>query len=262
MKKTLLFQNQKENYQKISEKIINFLEKEFKKRNKTKAILAVSGGLDSATCAFLCQKADLDLYIVVLPYQGRGYDGERLTKFLKLPKKRIINLNITSLVDSTAEEIQKIIKLDEVDKGNIMARQRMIIQYALARSLKGLVVGTENLSEYYLGYFTSYGDQACDISPISGFWKTQVYELAKYLGVPQWILKKKPTADLWPGQADEKELGFSYQAADPILDLFIVKKYSKEKIINLGFDKKTVDKVLKRVKITNYKRQGPITLRD
>ena len=97
-----------------------------------------------------------------------------------------------------------------------MARQRMIVQYALARCLKGLVVGTENLSEYYLGYFTLYGDQACDISAISHLWKTQVYQLAAYLQVPEWILKQAPTAGLWPGQTDEGEFGFTYKDADQI----------------------------------------------
>lgn len=247
--KKLLLDNKK-----IAQKISDFLKKEFKKKKKKKAILAVSGGIDSAVCAFLCKKAGLDLYAIVLPYRKKGLDGKKLAKALKLPKSRIITLDIGSLVDRTVKELRKTVKIDQVDKGNIMARQRMIIQYALARSLGGLVIGTENLSEYYLGYFTLYGDQASDISPISGLWKTQVYGLAKYLGVPKWVLRKRPTAGLWPGQTDEKELGFSYEEGDPILHFFVTKKYSKEKIINLGFGKKIVDKVLKRVKITNYKR--------
>ena len=138
-----------------------------------------------------------------------------------------------------------------------MARQRMICQYALARFLNGLVVGTENLSEYYLGYFTLHGDQACDISPIAGLFKTQVYELARYLGVPNWIIEKKPTAGFWPGQTDEAELGFSYEKADPILYFYFVKNYSKEKITKMGFNSKLVNKVLERVMATEYKRQPP-----
>lgn len=243
--------------QKIVERISNFLKREFKKRKKSKAILALSGGVDSTVCAFLCQKAGLDLYGIILPYRSRGTDGKKIAKVLNLPKDHIIVIDIAPLTEVAVKEIGKKIKLDKVDKGNIMARQRMIVQYALARQLNGLVVGTENLSEYYLGYFTLHGDQACDISPIAGLFKTQVYDLAKYLGVPGEIIKKVPTAGLWPGQTDEEELGFSYQKADPILFLFCVKNYSKEKIIKKGFNSKLVNKIIERVKATRYKRQYP-----
>lgn len=243
------------NYQKISKRIPEFLSKEFKKRNKTRAILAISGGVDSATCAFLCKKAGLDLYAVILPYGKRGADGKKLAEDLNLPKDLIITINIAPLVASAVKKLEKVIKIDYIDKGNIMARQRMVLQYALARQLNGLVVGTENLSEYYLGYFTLHGDQACDISPIAGLWKTQVYELAKHLGVPGWVLEKKPSAGLWPGQTDEGEFGFTYKDADQIIYLSIIKKYSKEKIIKKGFNPKIVNKVLERVGATEYKRQ-------
>lgn len=245
------------NCQKITRKIIDFLKKEFKKRKKSKAILALSGGIDSTVCAFLCQKAGLDLYGIILPYRGKGTEGEKIAKILNLPKDHIFTIDISPIVDKAIKELQKIIKLDQIDKGNIMSRQRMIIQYALARGLNGLVMGTENLSEYYLGYFTLHGDQACDISPISGLFKTQVYELAKYLGVPQWVIDKAPTAGFWPGQTDEGELGFSYKDADEILYLSIIKKYPKEKIIKKSFNQKLVNKVLARVRATEYKRKAP-----
>jgi len=245
------------NIQNAAEKISNFLKKEFRERNKTKAILAFSGGIDSTTVAFLDKKAGLDLYAVILPYQGKGADGEKMAKTLDLPEDHIIFIDIASLADEAIKEIGKKVSLDQVDKGNIMARSRMIIQYALARSLNGLILGTENLSEYYLGYFTLYGDQACDISPISGLFKTQVYELAEHLGVPKWVLEREPSAGLWSGQTDEKEFGFRYKDADQIIDLAIIKKYPKEEIIKKGFDSKLVDKVLARVKATEYKRQDP-----
>jgi len=245
------------NCQKVAKQISEFLQKEFKKRNKTKAILAISGGIDSAATAFLCKKAGLDLYAIILPYRKNDSEGRKIAKILNLPKDHIITINIAPLVGSTVKELKKIVKLDLIDKGNIMARQRMVIQYALARCLGGLVVGTENLSEYYLGYFTLYGDQACDISSISGLWKTQVRELARYLEVPQWVIQKESTAGLWLGQITEKELGFTYKDADQIMYLSIVKKYPKEKIINKGFNSKLVNKVLGRVKTTEYKRQNP-----
>jgi len=249
---------EKLDYKKVAEKISKFLKAEFKKRNKTKAILGISGGLDSFTCALLCKKAVSDLYAVILPYHKSNLaESQRAISDLKLPKNRIIKIDIGKTVDAQIKELKGIISLDNIDKGNIMARQRMIVQYALARKLNGLVIGTEDLSEYYLGYFTLHGDQACDISLINSLFKTQVLQLAKYLGAPKWILKKLPSPGLWPGHTAERELGFSYKDADEILYLSIIKKYPKEKIIKKGFSKNLVNKVLERVKATEYKRQNP-----
>ena len=235
--------------------IVAFLKKEFKERKKKKAILAFSGGIDSTLCAYLCKKAGLDLYAIILPYKKGGAEGKKVAQELKIPKTRIITIDIGSLVETTEKQLKRIMKVGNIDRGNIMARQRMIIQYAIARKLNGLVIGTENLSEYYLGYFTLYGDQACDISPIAGLWKTEVRELSNYLGVPKWVLEKEPSAGLWQGQTDEGELGFTYKEADQILNFYFIKKYPKEKIIKKGFNQKIVNKVLNRVKATEFKRQ-------
>ncbi|MCD6550428.1 NAD(+) synthase [bacterium] len=240
-----------------SKKIIDFLKKEFDVRNKENAILALSGGIDSATCALLCKRAGLNIIAVILPYGRRGCEGKKMARFLGLPAKNIITVDIAPLVDRTVKVLNKIIKMDKIDIGNVMARERMIIQYALARKLNGLVIGTENLSEYYLGYFTLHGDQACDISPIAGLLKTHVYEVAKFLEAPQWILEKKPTAGFWKGQTDEKELGFSYQEADPIIYFYTIKGYSRSQIIKKGLNKELVDKVLERIKSSEYKRHSP-----
>lgn len=247
------------NNEKTVQRAVDFLRQEFEKRNKTKAILGISGGIDSALAGFLCKKAGLDLYVMALPYGERALEESmEVIKALDLPNDHIVNIDIAKMVDSTIEELQEKIELDKIDKGNIMARQRMIVQYTLARNLNGLVIGTENLSEYYLGYFTLHGDQACDISPIASFFKTQVLALAEYLNVPKSVLEKKPSADLWEGQTDEDEFGFSYKDADLILYLSMIKKYPKEEIIKKGFNSSLVDKVLKRVKDTEYKRQeGP-----
>ena len=250
--KQLLLDNQK-----ASEKIFAFLKKEFQNRDKTKAVLGISGGIDSAVCGFLCKKAGLDLHAMILPYQGRGLEeAKEAVRALNLSEDKAIIVDITSLVEAQIREFRKVMELDEVDKGNIMARQRMIIQYALSRSINGLVIGTENLSEYYLGYFTLYGDQACDISPIAHLWKTQVFSIAEYLGVPKKILEKKPSADLWQDQTDEKEFGFTYKDADKVLYFSIVKGLSKEEIIKKGFSLDLVDKVLDRVAFTEHKRQN------
>lgn len=226
--------------QKIEKEIVNFLRREFKTRKKSWAIVGISGGIDSTVVVTLCKKAKLNLRAVFMPY-GR---------LSKRPKGDFdfIEKDITQVVDLLAGP-----KADKINKGNIMARVRMIILYDLARTLNGLVIGTENLSEYYLGYFTLHGDQACDINPIGGLFKTQVMDLAKFLGLSLAI----PTAELYRGQTDEGELGFSYQKADPILYLYCIKRISPEKIIkDFGFDANLVKRVVERVKATEYKRQG------
>lgn len=243
---------------KISEEISLFLKEEFEKRNKKRAILAISGGIDSALVAFLCKRAELDLYGIILPYNGKGSDGIKIAEELNLPNDHVITIDIAPLVNVAEKEIEKFVKLDQFGKGNIMARQRMIIQYALAKHYDALVVGTENLSEYYLGYFTLHGDQACDISPISGLWKTQVREMSRYLNLPNWVIERAPSAGLWEDQTDEKEFGFTYKDADEILYLSQVLNYSKEKItLEYNFNTDLIDKVFKRVEATAFKREEP-----
>jgi len=243
--------------QEISKEIIKFLKNEFKRRNKTRAIIGISGGIDSAVASYLCKKAKLDLYAILLAYEERSSkEAKKVVEGLNLQKNKIIHINITSLVDSQIEKLREVTKLNRISIGNIFPRQRMIIQYALASNLNGLVVGTQNLSEYYLGYFTLYGDQAGDICPLAGLWKTQIYQLAKYLNVPELIIKRAPTGDLEPYLTDEKDLNFSYKDADKILYLFLVRQYPKEKIVSkYGFNSKLVNRVLERLRITNYKRK-------
>ncbi len=225
-------------YKAVTEEIFQFLKKEFKKSGKISAVLGVSGGVDSTLVADLCEKSGLELHKIFMPYG----------KISQKPKGDFLKTDITKVVDLLAGR-----KSDRINKGNIIARVRMIILYDIARRLNGLVVGTENLSEYYLGYFTLHGDQACDINPIAGLFKTQVMKLSEYLDLPI----RKPSAELWQGQTDEKELGFSYEEADPILYLYCVKKIEPEKIIkDFEFKDDLAYKVVERVKKTEYKRRG------
>ena len=193
-------------------------------------------------------------------YHPKGEDivnARKVIKALKLRKDQVFIIDIKPLVNTHVRMLNKLkrIRVHQWDKGNIMARERMVVQYFLARYFNGLVVGTENLSEYYLGYFTLHGDQAADINPIHGLFKTQVYQLAKYLGVPYAIIKTAPSAGLWKGQTDEKELRFSYAEGDPVLYYYLIEKYPKKDLIKkTGFDKALVEKVLKRIKNSQFKR--------
>ncbi|MBI2190192.1 MAG: NAD(+) synthase, partial [Candidatus Levybacteria bacterium] len=133
-------------------------------------------------------------------------------------------LSIKSIVDKLAKTLGVQPLKDSIRLGNIMARVRMILLYDLAKKHQALVCGTENRSEYHLGYFTRFGDEASDFEPIRHLYKTQVYQLASYLGVPKTVIDKKPTAGLWAEQTDEGEFGFSYKEADPVLYLYFDKK--------------------------------------
>lgn len=231
---------------KETKKIVSFIRLACKRVKNKNVLVAVSGGVDSATSLALAVRAIGLKYVhpVFLPYgrlnaQGTS-DALMVIKAFKIPPTQVTNVDITPFVDN-------IIKYDpsmnEVRKGNVMARIRMVILYDLSKKLNSLVIGTENKTEHLLGYYTRFGDEASDIEPIRGLYKTQVYKLAAYLKVPQKILKIAPTAGLWEGQTDEGEFGFSYKFADEVLYLFKEKNLSKEEIISKGYDKKIVDRL-------------------
>jgi NAD+ synthase len=145
--------------------------------------------------------------------------------------------------------------------GNIMARVRMILLYDLAKKRQALVCGTENKSEHLLGYFTRYGDEASDFEPIKHLYKTQVYQLAKALGVPNEIIQSPPSAGLWLGQTDEKQFGFSYYQADQILFLYLEKGLSLPVIVKkTGVEKRIVEKVISWYKTNDFKHRIPYSL--
>ncbi len=148
-------------------------------------------------------------------------------------------------------------EVNRVRLGNIMTRIRMILLYDLAKKHNALVCGTENRSEYLLGYFTRFGDQASDFEPIQHLYKTQVYELARFLGLPKNIIQKTPTAGLWHGQTDEGEFGFTYKEADIVLSYYYDKKLKLEEIKSMGF--KNAEKIIAYSLKNAYKHHAPYT---
>lgn len=213
-------------------KILNFIDVVFDSNDK-KAVIAVSGGIDSAVCLHLLTKElGKDRVIaVLLPYGNQD---------MKDAYNECDLLGVTPLTINIKKSVDSFGVTDNHRKGNVMARVRMIYQYDLAKQFDALVCGTENLSEYYLGYFTLFGDQACDFSPIAHLTKSQVRKLAKDLGVSQAIIDKAPSAGLWKNQKDEDELGFTYEEAD--------KHITKEAYIQ---------KVQDRINLTQFKREIP-----
>lgn len=209
-------------------KRVNFL-KEYVEKAKAKGLLiAISGGIDSAVAAGLCKRATDELtqehgeeYMTLGVFQPYGTQSDiehsyAVAKAFAL--KYTAETNIQTPVDDIAAEVDKNFAAMNISrtmtpqgKGNVKARTRMVVQYAMANELNLLVVGTDHASEAITGFYTKWGDGAVDITPLSSLNKRQVRQLASYLGVPQEILDKAPTAGLWEGQTDEKELGISYE---------------------------------------------------
>lgn len=240
-------------------KIIDFIKTTLKDQGKKNVVVGMSGGIDSVTAFYLLKNAIApeNIFAVYLPYfQSKINDFKNLLKNANLPAENIFNISIKNAVD----KLKKILNMSDEDKvrlGNIMARIRMIILYDLARKNNALVCGTENKSEFYLGYFTRFGDEASDFEPIRHLYKTQVYRLAKYLNIPKKIIDLPPTAGLWMGQTDEADFGFSYKEADIVLNLYFDKKKLLSEIISKGFPnaKKITDWVSKN----SFKHHLPYT---
>jgi NAD+ synthase len=165
-----------------------------------------------------------------------------------------LTIPITGMADAL---ISREPDMSQVRKGNIMARLRMIVAYDQSEAFKGLVVGTGNKTEVLLGYTTLYGDSACALNPIGDLYKTQVRQLARALEIPQPVISKPPSADLWSGQTDEGELGFTYEEVDKLLYLLVDQRYRPEECIQAGFDEAFVRKVVERVRRNQFKRLLP-----
>jgi NAD+ synthase len=157
--------------------------------------------------------------------------------------------------------VEPLFKLDpeinSMRKGNIMARERMIVLYDQSEVFKGLVVGTSNKTEILLGYSTLFGDSASALNPIGDLYKTQIRQLSRAMNIPAPIIDKPPSADLWEGQTDEKELGFTYEEVDKLLYLLVDERYSPQEAIEAGFDKTFVESVTRRVRRNQFKRMLP-----
>ncbi|MDO8620832.1 MAG: NAD(+) synthase [Candidatus Levybacteria bacterium] len=248
------------NPKKEKNKITDFLKSTLNKQKIKNVIIGLSGGIDSMTSFYLLKDVlpPENIFIAHLYYFEKSFDDlDKVIKAAGLPSENIHYLSIKKPVDAICELLR--IGDNKIRIGNVIARIRMIILYDLAKKYNALVCGTENKSEHYLGYFTRFGDEASDMEPTRHLYKTQLYQLASYLDIPKEFIAKHPTAGLWEGQTDEKEFGFSYRDADPILYLYFDKKMTLENIKNMGFA--NAEKIINFANKNAYKHNTPYVLK-
>ena len=242
---------------KTSQGLVKFIADETGKAGFKKAVLGLSGGMDSAVVAFLAKEAigKENVFGVIMPYQGSS--SQDIKDAEKAAKSAGINSRLISIDRVLESFIKTLPEMDRIRKGNVMARIRMIILYDQSKPLKALVLGTSNKTEILLGYGTIHGDMACALAPLGGLYKTQVRQLAKYLGLPDGIISKPPSAGLWPGQTDEEELGLRYDEVDALLYYMIDRRYEDNQLIENGFSHGMISKTRGMIKSSEFKRRMP-----
>ena len=242
----------------LARKILTgFIKSEITRVGFSRAVIGLSGGIDSAlSCALAAEALGPENVLALrLPYRSSSPDSlEHAQLMIDQFKVQSETIDITDMVDPL---IKRDPNISNTRKGNIMARARMIVLYDQSEVFKGLVIGTSNKTEILLGYSTLWGDSASALNPIGDLYKAQINQLSQAMGIPQVIIDKAPSADLWAGQTDEGELGFTYKEVDQLLTLLVDRRYSPQECVEEGFDEKFVKTVMTRINRSQFKRMPP-----
>ena len=246
------------NLKEVHSELVEFLRESFKKVGFSKAVLGLSGGIDSALVAYLLRDAlgKENVLAIMMPYKSSNPDSLNHAKLviedLGINSKTI---EITDMIDAYFKNEKEATSLR---MGNKMARERMSILFDYSSKENALVVGTSNKTEIYLGYSTQFGDSACALNPIGDLYKTNIWDLSRYLKIPNELIEKKPSADLWEGQTDEQEMGLTYKEADQVLYRMLEENKTVEEVLAEGFNKDLVDNIVRRMNRSEYKRRMPL----
>lgn len=238
------------------EKITTFINNKVDEANAQGVVLGLSGGVDSACATCLSQRAvgSEKVFAVIAPEEGLT-PPEDVEDSVNLCEKLGIDYKVIKINPLVNAFIQTLDEEDDIATANLKPRIRMAALYFFANSKNMLVVGTGNRTELKVGYFTKYGDGGVDILPLGDLYKTEIFNLAKHLGVPNKIIDKKPSAGLWKGQTDESEMGLSYEKLDTLLQTF--ENSSKSDVDLGGVSKAEIDKVVNMIESSAHKRQMP-----
>ena len=237
--------------------LTGFIKDEIAKSGMKRAVLGLSGGIDSALSAYLSAEAlgPENVLAVRMPYRTSAADSlsdaELVIQALGIQS---LTVPITDMAEPLFAQFPD---MSNGRKGNIMARLRMTVLYDQSVAFGGLVMGTSNKTELLLGYSTIYGDSGVALHPIGDLYKTQIRQLGAALNLPESVRIKAPSADLWVGQTDEGELGSTYADVDQVLYLIVDERYTLDEVVAEGFARPFVESVWRRVKINHYKRTMP-----
>ena len=246
------------NLKEVHSELVEFLRENFKKAGFSKAVLGLSGGIDSALVAYLLRDAlgKENVLAIMMPYKSSNPDSLNHAKLvvedLGINSKTI---EITDMIDAYFKNEKEATSLR---MGNKMARERMSILFDYSSKENALVVGTSNKTEIYLGYSTQFGDAACALNPVGDLYKTNIWDLSRYLKIPNELIEKKPSADLWEGQTDEQEMGLTYKEADQVLYRMLEENKKVEEVLAEGFNEDLVDNIVRRINRSEYKRRMPL----
>ena len=238
--------------------LVGFVRDEVQKVGVKKAVLGLSGGIDSALVAFIAAEAlgPENVHAICMPYKSSNPESEAHARLVAAACGINFTLiPITAMVDAYFEMFSD---ADNMRRGNKMARERMTILFDHSARLSALVLGTSNKTELLLGYGTLYGDMASALNPIGDLYKSQVWQLSEAIGVPDEVIRKKPSADLWAGQTDEEELGFSYYQVDQLLVQMVDRRLNCEELVSNGFDADFIDNIYSKVQNSHFKRRMPV----
>jgi NAD+ synthase len=238
--------------------LLGFLRKEVRRVGYEKVVVGLSGGVDSSLVAGLAAEAlgPENVLAVSMPY--RLSSPQSLADAQAVAEAFEVRLRVIEITPQVDAYFERFLDAGDARRGNKMARERMTILYDISFAEGALVLGTSNKTEILLGYSTIFGDQASALNPIGDLYKSQVWQLAGFVGVPAQVVNKPPTADLWEGQSDEQELGFTYAAVDQLLFNLVDRRYKAEDLVEMGYDLAFVDAVTRRVRLNQYKRRPPI----